>query len=465
MNNNPNPLKKYPPPADHTSNSYNTNSSGNFWSNSFSNSGIGASGNDRLNISNGYHEPSLAEIYGNRRVVDEDSNQKLLEDEIQEIKTEDQVPDIGNQFAPEGKPTTGLIGLKYSEDLIKEFFSTWPHSVNVQGIPTAPDDVKGIALRGAYNPAANSSLTFAAKNVKADISSKEPMNRAQINSAVKDKDKKTSEVGLSASKWTDSILEALRCVHYPNFHMEAIIPSFEQRQNKVLSLLQTYKMATFMYESIKQPEESDLKEYGTSTHITHFLLNPWLPVFLSLRDLVSIGNTATIKANTNASNSITLEDRADAERKLENMTEQLLHRFMEITLMLFSIICNERDQFRSTHTRTGGSLKVGSYTCEIDDDGYVYVARKDNVLATTRYGRTPVIRFEAKRMKSGNKSAVPQIFSELLSAAALNRQYDIAKRGLEASDYHDVRDMLNHFFLSTNRFVSRLSSFSWSIIQ
>jgi hypothetical protein len=49
-------------------------------------------------------------------------------------------------------------------------------------------------------------------------------------------------------------------------------------------------------------------------------------------------------------------------------------------------------------------------------------------------------------MKSGNKSVVPQIFSELLSAAALNRQYDIAKRRNQASDYHDVRKICNHVF-------------------
>jgi hypothetical protein len=105
-------------------------------------------------------------------------------------------------------------------------------------------------------------------------------------------------------------------------------------------------VAALVYESIKQPEESDLIEYETSKHISHFFCNPWFQVFIGLRDLVSIGNTATIKANTNASNSIPLKDRADAQRKLENMTEQLLHRFMETTLVLFSIICNERDAFR-----------------------------------------------------------------------------------------------------------------------
>ncbi|RFN52335.1 hypothetical protein FIE12Z_3405 [Fusarium flagelliforme] len=138
MNNNTNPLKKYP--SKDPSDNYNTEASGGFDDNCF----------NKGRMFNPFPD----------YMITESSNQRLLKAEDNAIETEGQVPDIGNQFAPEEKPTTTLIELKSTEDLIKEFFSTWPQSINLQGsvsyqvilkywsilistsVPTAPHDVK-----------------------------------------------------------------------------------------------------------------------------------------------------------------------------------------------------------------------------------------------------------------------------------------------------------------------------------
>jgi hypothetical protein len=109
---------------------------------------------------------------------------------------------------------------------------------------------------GAYDPSSN--LEFAVSNIVDPSGQRilyfslhpvlrelksyhnELMNRDHIDLKVLDK-KKKNVVGLSASQWTASILETLRCVHTRDCHMKAIIPNFAQRQNKVLSLLQSHK--------------------------------------------------------------------------------------------------------------------------------------------------------------------------------------------------------------------------------
>lgn len=108
----------------------------------------------------------------------------------------------------------------------------------------------------------------------------------------------------------------------------------------------TMVVARFMFESIGKPDRSDLTEFSSATHISQYLFNPWLPIFLALRDLLSLGETRTITINTDGSQPLPFDSSLDRERKLENMSEQLLHRFMEVTLLLFSIICNGRDEFR-----------------------------------------------------------------------------------------------------------------------
>ncbi|KAH7186056.1 uncharacterized protein B0J16DRAFT_320815 [Fusarium flagelliforme] len=186
MNNNTNPLKKYP--SKDPSDNYNAEASGGFDDNCF----------NKGRMFNPFPD----------YMITESSNQRLLKAKDNVIEAEGQVPDIGNQFAPDEKPTTALIELKSTEDLIKEFFSTWPQSINLQGIPTAPHDVKDMGPKGAYDPASNFSLTFAVENIvepnRQSILSgvthpvqkkfkkyrNDVMNRDQINEEVFDKDKK-----------------------------------------------------------------------------------------------------------------------------------------------------------------------------------------------------------------------------------------------------------------------------------
>jgi hypothetical protein len=146
--------------------------------------------------------------------------------------------------------------------------------------------------------------------------------------------------------------------------MQLIIPDYDARAHEVFvsvgsckgMLLTIYSVASlnsntmvvarFIFDSIQKANRSRLTEYSNATHISQYLFNPWIGVFLPLRDLLSLGETRKIKANTDASQPLEYQASRDRERKLENMSEQLLHRFMEVTLVLFSIICGGRDEFR-----------------------------------------------------------------------------------------------------------------------
>ncbi|EAW12962.1 uncharacterized protein ACLA_013990 [Aspergillus clavatus NRRL 1] len=165
--------------------------------------------------------------------------------------------------------------------------------------------------------------------------------------------------------------------------------------------------------------ETELSQF-TTTHMSWFLLNPWCLFFTLLRDLMTRKNAEVEAAQVNKS--LTLESMVADEDKLEPSSEQLLHRFMEVILILFSILCDERDVFRSTPGRVDHSINVGSKPCNILDDGYVYVCRggtsghpkkeydKNGKYYATysvngkaqhepsdrnRYGHIPIIRYEA----------------------------------------------------------------------
>ncbi|KAJ4112116.1 hypothetical protein NW768_011695 [Fusarium equiseti] len=141
------------------------------------------------------------------------------------------------------------------------------------------------------------------------------------------------------------------------------------------------------------------------------------------------------------------------------MSEQLLHRFMEVILVVFSIICNSRDEYRSTASRVNSTINVGKVSCTIWDDGYVYMSRSGTTQASdrSRYGKKPIIRYEvtipfirvifqqsltrglqAKRLahsQTADSDVTAQIFSELLSAAVENMKY-LEDTDPSATDVH-----------------------------
>lgn len=94
---------------------------------------------------------------------------------------------------------------------------------------------------------------------------------------------------------------------------------------------------------VKMVTETELSQF-TTTHMSWFLLNPWCLFFTLLRDLMTRKNAEVEAAQVNKS--LTLESMVADEDKLEPSSEQLLHRFMEVILILFSILCDERDVFR-----------------------------------------------------------------------------------------------------------------------
>ncbi|KPM42500.1 hypothetical protein AK830_g4055 [Neonectria ditissima] len=254
----------------------------------------------------------------------------------------------------------------------------------------------------------------------------------------KEKKKKTkSNKGPSASNWQARALIDLGCLPLSGLDLEAIIPSgFKEMSHAVMEAIRGNYIVTRFLNEITMASKEDLSMFSKATHMSWFMLNPWCLFFMSLRDHLTRGKAEVQKAVEQDSRLNETKD--DDERKLEETSEQLLHRFMEMVLLLFSIICGGRDDFRSTPGRVKEILTVGTKECEIQDDGYVYVTRggtfrkgvnetKAESSDRSRYGNIPIMRYEAKRLHkpSDGPSAniTAQIFSELLSAAVINMQY------------------------------------------
>lgn len=95
---------------------------------------------------------------------------------------------------------------------------------------------------------------------------------------------------------------------------------------------------------ITMASKEELSLFSQATHMSWFLLNPWCLFFTSLRDLLTRGEAELEKDGKDPSRvALTTDEDEDGD---ETSSEQLLHRFMEVVLLLYSIICNDRDEFR-----------------------------------------------------------------------------------------------------------------------
>ncbi|KAJ5759299.1 hypothetical protein N7520_006455 [Penicillium odoratum] len=105
------------------------------------------------------------------------------------------------------------------------------------------------------------------------------------------------------------------------------------------------------------------------------------------------------------------ETTVNEEEQEETTSEQLLHRFMEVILLLFSIICDSRDEYRSTPGKVKRNMYVGGLLCDIEDDGYVYISRAGTSghgpADDNREGRAPYVKW----VKRGPKESKTEVQS------------------------------------------------------
>jgi hypothetical protein len=113
--------------------------------------------------------------------------------------------------------------------------------------------------------------------------------------------------------------------------MQLIIPDYHARAHEVFASVgscksmpfTTYSVASlnsntmvvarFIFDSLQKANRSELTEFSNATHISQYLPNPWIGVFLALRELLSLGETRKIKANTDASQPLEYQASRDSE--------------------------------------------------------------------------------------------------------------------------------------------------------
>ncbi|KAF5636059.1 hypothetical protein F52700_5373 [Fusarium sp. NRRL 52700] len=277
------------------------------------------------------------------------------------------------------------------------------------------------------------------------------MVQSRIKKRITHKKKETK--GLSASSWQFENLIDLSCVPLFNLGLDSIIPwNYESVAESVMEKINDCYIVRRMLNEITIPSAKELYQFNSTTHISWYLLNPWSLFFIGLRDLLTRGEGEIDRPWK--MKSLDTSD-SSMERKHEAMSEQLLHRFMEVVLVLFSILCGKedsyKDHYRSTPGRVDSKIRVGCKPCQILDDGYIYMARggttkKGGVQSDrNRYGKVPILRYEAKRLAkaSGKSSVTAQIFAELLSAAVENMVYFTKTDPVSSKHKLEVEESLN----------------------
>ncbi|PYH75803.1 hypothetical protein BO82DRAFT_359739 [Aspergillus uvarum CBS 121591] len=272
---------------------------------------------------------------------------------------------------------------------------------------------------------------FEACKVKSDSSTKKSQSSV------------TTSEGPSGSLWGINQLNDLSCIPLLDLDMGIILPRGFNCA-KVMSDINNCYIVKRILNEITVVTRDDLARFDR-THMSWYLFNPWCLFFTALRDHLARSNPVIEAEQLNEDGTQARESHTRDEDKDEASSEGLLHRFMEVILLLFSILCGGRDEWRSTPHRTAAEINVGKSMCKIKDDGYVYLTRggttghkkreginriratinKTQPLAASqrsRHGGEPIIRFEAKRMEHQSLPTA-QIFAELLSAAVLNMEY------------------------------------------
>ncbi|PYI18668.1 hypothetical protein BO99DRAFT_163429 [Aspergillus violaceofuscus CBS 115571] len=213
--------------------------------------------------------------------------------------------------------------------------------------------------------------------------------------------------GPSGSLWGLNQLNDLSCIPLFGMDMGIILPrGFDCA--KVMNDIDKCYIVKRILNEVTVPSRNDLAQFN-KTHMSWYLFNPWCLFFTALRDNLARRNPVIAEKQLNKDATQESESRIEDEDKDEPTSEGLLHRFMEVILLLFSILRGERDDWRSTPRRTVVTTVVGKSKCTIEDDGYVYLTRggttgheESEETATdvnppnrSRHGGEPVIRFEA----------------------------------------------------------------------
>ncbi|KAJ7742357.1 hypothetical protein DFH07DRAFT_708742, partial [Mycena maculata] len=133
--------------------------------------------------------------------------------------------------------------------------------------------------------------------------------------------------------------------------------------------------------------------------LTAFFDNPFLTVFIAIRDL----HARLLAEEHEGMADITAQISSEAdEDKPERSSKELLHRLMEVILLYFSLHTRGEDWLR----RCVGDWEEASDSfvpdpllhCMAVDDGYLYLGRASKFSGSNRFPKIPVVRYEVKTL-------------------------------------------------------------------